>query len=430
MKNLDKLPIGVHPVAGQRGLRFVVGKGGTRSWSWRRREGDRLVQTALGQWPKVSMQAAIETIQKLKLGIVEPTVGDVMKGYIQHLRRVRTGSRAVQMLEKHVGALWKEKASGVTRQTAAQLIATLRDRPATAHMLRGELTRAWEHAGLDANPWTGVKTRPNPPRSRVLTETELLRWFSWLRESKLSLSMQEVLMLMLATGMRGCEVIAMEWGSIDWQGGTYLLGTSKNGDGRTVYLGSWALEVLRERRERLFGEPRTTGIEESARNIAGSTEHMTLAYEKNTMDSATTRKDENTMDFVTSLAKTSIGPHVTNSRGAYDQRTIQHRTTQPTNDVYVFASRDGKHMLQPRLVNAICRVKSTCPVQSWTAHDVRRSARTHWARLGIPDHLAELMLGHRPTGILAVYNRWKYEDEQRAAMQVWDRYLQEMLPLK
>ena len=136
------------------------------------------------------------------------------------------------------------------------------------------------------------------------------------------------------------------------------------------------------------------------------------------------------MDFVTALAKTSTGPHATNSRGALATASIRHRTTQPTNDVYVFTSRDGKHMLQPRLVNAICRVKSTCPTQSWTAHDVRRSARTHWARLGIPDHLAELMLGHRPTGILAVYNRWKYEDEQRAAMQVWDRYLQETLPLR
>ena len=91
---------------------------------------------------------------------------------------------------------------------------------------------------------------------------------------------------------------------IDWQGGTYVLSGTKNGDDRVVYLGSWALTVLRGRQTRLFGASENTMDFVNTRN----------------MDFVNTRKGENSMDFVTVLAKTSTGPHATNSRGAYAQR--------------------------------------------------------------------------------------------------------------
>lgn len=46
------------------------------------------------------------------------------------------------------------------------------------------------------------------------------------------------------------------------------------------------------------------------------------------------------------------------------------------------------------------------PVQGWTCHDLRRSAATHWADLGLADaDLIELALGHRRPGVAGVYNR-------------------------
>lgn len=56
-------------------------------------------------------------------------------------------------------------------------------------------------------------------------------------------------------------------------------------------------------------------------------------------------------------------------------------------------------------------------VPHWTLHDLRRTARSLMAALDVPDHIAELALGHKLTGVLAVYNRHKYEAEKTKALQ-------------
>jgi integrase len=58
-------------------------------------------------------------------------------------------------------------------------------------------------------------------------------------------------------------------------------------------------------------------------------------------------------------------------------------------------------------------------VRGWVVHDVRRSARSGWSALGIPPHLCEMMLGHRQPGIIPTYDVYRYEDERRAALELW-----------
>jgi integrase len=58
----------------------------------------------------------------------------------------------------------------------------------------------------------------------------------------------------------------------------------------------------------------------------------------------------------------------------------------------------------------------------WTFHDLRRSAATGMASLGIEPHIVEAILGHRSgkiSGIAAIYNRFTYFDEMRDALQQW-----------
>lgn len=61
-------------------------------------------------------------------------------------------------------------------------------------------------------------------------------------------------------------------------------------------------------------------------------------------------------------------------------------------------------------------------VGPWTIHDLRRTAATGMANLGIQPHVVEAVLnhylGHR-AGVAGVYNRAPYELEIRAALALW-----------
>lgn len=47
----------------------------------------------------------------------------------------------------------------------------------------------------------------------------------------------------------------------------------------------------------------------------------------------------------------------------------------------------------------------------WCFHDLRRTARSLMSRARVQPHIAELVLGHRQKGIIAVYDWYQYEAE-------------------
>jgi integrase len=55
-------------------------------------------------------------------------------------------------------------------------------------------------------------------------------------------------------------------------------------------------------------------------------------------------------------------------------------------------------------------------VVGWTAHDLRRTARTIMSRLQIKQHIRERVLNHSQCGIVAVYDQYDYLDEKRDAL--------------
>jgi integrase len=55
------------------------------------------------------------------------------------------------------------------------------------------------------------------------------------------------------------------------------------------------------------------------------------------------------------------------------------------------------------------------PIQNWTLHDLRRTARSLMARADVVERHAEQCLGHVITGVQGVYNRYDYLAEMRSA---------------
>jgi len=72
-------------------------------------------------------------------------------------------------------------------------------------------------------------------------------------------------------------------------------------------------------------------------------------------------------------------------------------------------------------------------IAPWTLHDIRRSAATHMAELGTMPHVVEAILnhysGHR-AGVAGIYQRAKYQDQMKAALQAWADYVDKLEPSK
>jgi integrase len=65
-------------------------------------------------------------------------------------------------------------------------------------------------------------------------------------------------------------------------------------------------------------------------------------------------------------------------------------------------------------------------IPSWILHDLRRTAATGMARLNIAPHVVDKVLNHTSgtiRGVAAVYNRFEYSNERRAALEAWGQYV-------
>lgn len=68
-------------------------------------------------------------------------------------------------------------------------------------------------------------------------------------------------------------------------------------------------------------------------------------------------------------------------------------------------------------------------IPPFVIHDLRRTAASGMARLGIAVHVVEKVLNHRGGtfgGIVSVYNRFSYDGEKRAALEAWARFVLEL----
>ena len=68
---------------------------------------------------------------------------------------------------------------------------------------------------------------------------------------------------------------------------------------------------------------------------------------------------------------------------------------------------------------AKARIDTLSGGEGWTLHDLRRSAATHMARLGVAPKHVEMVLGHATEGVAGIYNRYEYLTEKRAALDLW-----------
>ena len=59
------------------------------------------------------------------------------------------------------------------------------------------------------------------------------------------------------------------------------------------------------------------------------------------------------------------------------------------------------------------------PIPPWRLHDLRRTAGTGMASVGVPVSTISRVLNHAEGGVTKIYNRFGYAEEKRLALEAW-----------
>ena len=106
--------------------------------------------------------------------------------------------------------------------------------------------------------------------------------------------------------------------------------------------------------------------------------------------------------------------------------------TSPRQNVLGGGRRDYRRVTESFGSDLVFRQTSPSPVEfpEWRLHDLRRTATTGMASLNFPPHVVDKVLNHVSgtiRGVAAVYNRFEYLGERRAALQAWGEHIQNIV---
>jgi integrase len=263
--------------------------------------------------------------------------------------------------------------SEITRGDIRELLESIVDRGSPSHAnhclayLRAMLSWAVANDLIESNPCAGLQMpAPKVERDRALDDGEIALF--WRACDDLAWPFGPLFQLLLLTGQRRDEVAEAPWSEFDLDKGQWTLprARTKNERAHIVHLSPPAVGILRELpRIGVKGFVFTTNGETPISGFSHASARLRAAMLER-------RKAELTL---------------AGSRAAAEQAAIPH----------------------------------------FTLHDLRRSAASGMAGLGVAPHVVDKILNHTTGvihGIAAVYNRHEYLPERQAALMLWSRHVE------
>ena len=393
--------------AGAPGLALRITEKGVKSWSvyyWLDGKHQRLT---LGTWPEIGVAVAREQARVIKSrakasvnpkrareaeiaaaeGEVSDTFGAIAEQYIKieclerKLRngkalppKLKRGWEVERIIRRELMPHWQHRPiAELRKRDAIKLTEALVDAgtPAAAHRLHEIIRRIGRWAArqdkIDLNPFTEMD-RPTPKvmRDRVLKPDEIAAvWRAW---DTMGYPFGTLGKLLLATAQRLNEVAQMRWIEIDRDNALWIIPANRTKSDREseVPLSSLVLDIL----------------------------------------DALPRFGDDSFVFT----KTSGQRPVTGFS----------RMKTRTDTLILEAARE-------RAEEAGGNSELVEPMPHWRTHDLRRSARTGLAELGVPQIVAERVLNHAESNALVkTYDRHEYATEKRDALERWANRLREI----
>jgi len=363
----------------------------------------------LGSYPDVSLATAREAFGiakvKMKNGI-DPltekeeakevrrtafTVTDLVKEYLtKHAINKKSRAADERLLNVEIVPLWgKRKAEDIKKRDIILLLESIVERgtPAMSNQVL-KITRkmfnfAVERDILPHTPFTGVKAlAPNNSRERTLTEAEIKTLWGTIDNAAMSDEIRCALKLVLVTAQRPGEVTGIHTGELDLVNGWWTIPAerAKNGREHRVFLSTHAQEIITES----IAQARATREVPVDEEYSGYIFPCPHQAKEQPIDS----------HALPVAVRRNLDWPLTDKKGK---------------PLY---GNDGKPATENRL-----------DVEKFTPHDLRRTAATFLGSMGYMDEIIDAVLNHVKTGIIATYNRHKYDKEKQQALEAWDRKL-------
>lgn len=299
--------------------------------------------------------------------------GDYLERHVRANNRPSTFAEAKRDLERDALRKWRGRPiASISRRDVIDLVDGIVERGAgvqanrTLTRLRALFDWAVEKERLAASPADRMKLpTQEQERDRVLTDDEL-RWF-WHGCDEIGPPFGPLFKLLLLTAQRRDEIAGMTWAEVDVDKGVWTIPRhrAKNDREHEVQLSEAAVAVLLSLK--------------ALRNV----DRIGLVF--------------------TTTGRTQVSGFSKSKR------------------------RLDAEMLSAMRAERGMRKGEAIP--DWTLHDLRRTAATGMARLNIPPHVVDKVLNHTGgtiRGVAAIYNRFAYLDERRAALEVWGRYVDQL----
>jgi integrase len=291
-------------------------------------------------------------------------------------RKLKLKPRSFVEVERHLTKdakpLHSSKLNEIDRRKVAVLLGGIETasgpyaRNSVRASLSGFFTWAIKEGFIETNPVAATaKAEDNGPRDRVLTQDELRSIWRGLREDRFS----DIVRLLVLTAQRREEIGGLRLSEIDFDRGLIVLPPTrtKNKREHQLPLSPQVREILQRR----INGAAATNVHNGKLNGNGKSRGNDVGV---------------------------FGVDGFPSGGWYDPKVSLDR-----------------------------RVALSKP---WRLHDLRRTAATMMAELGVLPHIIEAILNHvsgHKAGVAGIYNRARYLDEMREALQRWGDKVDEIV---
>lgn len=293
-----------------------------------------------------------------------------------HLKKPLGSLLAKDINRSHLAAALEAMTRKGVREETRKALTTLNlmlDYGVTRHIIDQNYARSLKPKDFAATA--------NRPRDRALSILELHKLWSALdratlgsigiaKTATLTIVTATAIKLLILTGARRGEVAGMRWDELDLKASIWVLPClrTKNRQGHTLYLSKQAIKLI-------------------------------LALQ----------------------SRTSHSPFVFDT-GCYADHGHIHEDTLTG----VISRLRGTASRNKKKANDIVLLTD---VDSFTIHDLRRSAATAWGEyLKVAPHVIERMLNHQPENkLIATYQRAVYADEQKSAWLAWGAMIEQQI---
>lgn len=247
------------------GLSLRITEKGVKSFFMQKRIDDRIVKITLGKFPDMKIdqarnQFAIKiadvtegvnpNIEK-RLKRNEITIKFLFDEYMTRYSKIHKKSWKYDEREipKFLGQWFNRKITSITNQEVRRLHELTRAENGlyqanrVLERTKALYNKAKEWGYIDYNPADGIKKYREVKRDRFLMGDEMVRFFNSLEQEE-NLIARSYFYILLFTGARKSNVLAMRWEEIDMYHRMWRIPDTKNGEPVTVPLIEDAMKVL------------------------------------------------------------------------------------------------------------------------------------------------------------------------------------------